>query len=251
MRILALAIGLAASSPAWALSCLWGISDANVEPDDRVPTNAVLLVEHTFDATVDVEVELRDADGNPVGFSLERGHMHALLTPDAPLAPNAVYTLASAGDAEGYLDVTFTTDAGPDTEAPEPPSLDDLSRMRDRSIWGDEKGIRVTLGESWGAAHYEYEISTDPDFANAHRYASRWTETVLGQRLCSTTFPDYDPSERYYVRARAVDLAGNASDWATSDGTVRGCATVVGNPGYAALLPFMLVLARRRLASAR
>ena len=57
MRILALAIGLAASSPAWALSCLWGISDANVEPDDRVPTNAVLLVEHTFDATVDVEGE--------------------------------------------------------------------------------------------------------------------------------------------------------------------------------------------------
>ncbi|MEZ4317714.1 MAG: hypothetical protein R3F61_09420 [Myxococcota bacterium] len=251
MRPIALLLALTVSSDAFALSCLWGVVGTSLDTSPEIPTNPVVLVEHTFDATAEVSVELRDATGAAMPVRIEKGHQFATLAPESPLEPGATYTLVSTGESEGFVDSTFTVGGGPDTEPPDAPTLDAATRMSNRSMWGDTAGIRVILGESWGAAWYEYEISTSPDFTDAHRFASTQTEVVLGTQLCDQSFPDYARSERYHVRARAVDAAGNASDWATSAGEVRGCSSL-GAAGLWLGFPvgLLALVSRRKTAPA-
>ena len=234
---LALAV---APSPAHALDCAWGVHASNVSPDAVVPANARILVNHTFDDPDRIVVDLQDADGTSVPVVLEEGHRHAYVVPEAPLAEGAAYTLSFDGVGEP---VPFSIGAA-DDDPPGSPVLVDLVRVRDRSAWGLVAGMRVEVDPVAGAAHYEFEVSTDPEFVDSALVASPWPEAFLGDGLCDRNVEGYDHSVRSYVRARAVDLAGNTSAWTDPELAV-GCATAgPGSWGWIGL--GLLALARRR-----
>jgi hypothetical protein len=237
--------GLALSTPAHALSCLWGVHTASVEEGEVVPANAVFLVEHTYDESTAIDVVLEDAAGEPVQLAIEAHHHYALLRPEAALAPGD-YRITTLDEFETWFDISFTVGADRDADAPDLPVFTRLDRQFDATEWGDTKGISVELAEVEGAAWYEFEISESADFADAHRVASVYPSAFLGQGLCEDAFPDYRHRDRYHVRARAVDAAGNASDWAKTDGPVRGCSTVGPAPLLLGLPIGLLAMATRR-----
>jgi len=244
MRNLALALILGLSSNAYALSCIWGVYGANVGESDQVPVNVQFLVQHTFDETADLELELRDEADRPVPVTVQMRYGNALIVPDAELEPGSSYTLVSTGD-DGWTSGMFTTGTDADTTAPDAPDLIELRRSYDITQWGDVKGIEATVTEVPDASYYEFELSTEPDFADAARVASVEATAMLGVGLCLSSFPDYKRSERYHVRARAVDLAGNPSPWSTSDGPVTGCSSV-GSLGLGLGFPALLLALLRR-----
>ncbi len=241
---LLLGAGLALSSPAHALSCLWGVHTSSIDQDAEVPSNAVLMVEHTYDAAHELALGLEDASGNAIPVRIESGHNHATIRPEIDLAPGD-YRLFSE-DEEEWLDSSFTVRADIDDEAPDAPRFIELDRQFDATDFGDSKGIFAELAAVDGAAWYEFEISEDADFADAHRVASVWPSAHLGLGLCLESFPEYRHRDRYHVRARAVDAAGNASAWTSSDGEVRGCSTVGAAPLLLGLPAGLLAFARRR-----
>ena len=217
----------------------------SVEADGEVPPNATLMIEHTYDDTEEVALALLDADGNDVPFTLERRHNHAVLTPDAELEPGA-YRIVSVDDIEGWLDTPFTVVADRDGDAPDAPGLLSTDRYYDVSEWGDSKGIAIEVTDVPGAAWYEYEISASATFDAPHRIASVYPHAGIGQGLCLDSYPEYRHRDRYHVRVRAVDAAGNASAWTTTAGVVRGCSTVGPAPLALGLPIGLLALATRR-----
>ena len=237
--------GLALSTPAHALSCMWGIHGASVQEGDVVPLNTRIMVEHTFDAQTDIDIVLEDEPGTPVDIQIDRYHQFAILTLDSDLAAGS-YRLHTPDENTGWIDTTFTVGTDLDDEAPEAPAFRTLDRQFDASEWGDTKGIHAEASEVDGAAWYEFEISESRDFADAARVASLFPNVFLGQGLCDDSVPEYRHRNRYHVRVRAVDAAGNASEWTRSNGEVRGCSTVGPAPLLFGLPIGLLAMATRR-----
>ncbi len=247
MRLAASIALLFVSSNAFALSCLWGIGDVNVSPDVEAPQNTRLFVSHTYAADAELNLVLEDVEGERVETTLERGHNYAYITPTADLPPGD-YLLRDL-DELGYFQGEFTIGDTVDETPPAAPTI--VSAQRESSVteWGDSEGLQVDLEPVDGASHYEFEVSTTADFADAFRVGRRYEGIFIGRGLCDVTFPDYDASKRYYVRARSVDAAGNTSDWTATDGTVRGCSQLGAAPfAWGAPLSLLLLGLRRRNA---
>lgn len=237
---------LALSSPAHALSCLWGVMDVNVQENDVVPTDLQVLIRHTYDAGAELEVVLLDAAGDEVPSTVEVFDRYATLVPDEPLTPGAAYSIVDRG-VEGYADIPFTAGEGPSTGTPAVPVILDVQRERDRSEWGTTEGLQVELQPPSAGVYTELQLSLDADFTAPLTSIAAYEHVHLGHGLCGSSIPDYDHGERYHVRARSIDQAGNLSDWTTfGSSPVGGCSTTgSGALGGLFVLPLLAIFRRR------
>jgi hypothetical protein len=234
------------AQPALALSCIFGVHEVNIVDGQEVPPSASIFLRHTYEAGTDLGIALVDAEGENVPVTVEVDRHHGWLTPVEPLAPGA-YTLVS-DDEEVFIALpSFTVVDTPDDTPPATPAITLAERQRDVSEWGTSAGIHVELAPVADASHYEVEIATSSDFSDALRVVTTWPSAFIGRGLCSDSAPDYDHGERYIVRARAIDVAGNASDWSHGGGPVTGCSsTGLAGSGLLVGLAALLGLARRR-----
>ena len=236
---------LAFTSPAYALSCVFGIEAVNVVDQQDVPTNVKIVVTHTFDADNTLSMELTAADGTVIEVSREDHDRYLELIPAAPLAPDADYKITTVEFGE----YSFHTGAGPDTEAPEAPSIEEFRRVSSHSQWGESKGISVQLSPPTEVGgNYEFQLSTRMQFDDVIGTTTAYPSVYLGQGVCGNTLPEYDHSKRYFIRARVIDMAGNVSEWTNTSQPARGCSTA-GGSGSLATLGLVLMglgLGRRR-----
>lgn len=225
---------------ALALSCLWGVHDANVRDLAEVPPNVEILLSHTYGGTQPVALDLLDADGNVVPTAIVDDFSFATMVPDAPLAPGD-YLIE--GD-EGTFPFTV---AGPDDTTP-PDAVDGwVETERSVSEWGKTQGYHVTVDALPPGHTLEVQVASDPGFADARSALVHYTEGFVGASVCTDTIEGFDAKRDRHVRFRVVDLAGNVSDW--TEATVQrgplGCDVVGGGAAGLWLLGLGLVGLRR------
>ncbi|MEM6927061.1 MAG: hypothetical protein AAF602_09045 [Myxococcota bacterium] len=241
---------------AFALDCLWGVYTTNLEYGQTVPPDLVIVGGHTFSEITGVPVlELVDADGATVPVDIDAQPFTLEITPREPLGPGD-YVVRSSEPWE--LGVAFTVadlPQAPPLDAPENLSAD---RERSRSDWGTSKGIDVRFDPVDGASYYEIELAEREDFLDAQRVVETWEGSYVGDGLCGPNVLDYDHGTEHFVRARAVDLVGDASPWSevarVAPGgllpTLPGCSvrpgTPLGGPLAALALTLSLFGWRRR-----
>jgi hypothetical protein len=228
---------------AHALDCAAGVYDANVR-DAVVPQNVQIVAPYAYDVQPD-GVWLEDADGEVVATTVEVADQFLTVLPADPLLHPGDYTLRSE-----WMEARFTVEQGEDLEAPSSPWFE-VSRHKDRSEWGTEEGLWLTMGPSLKRGeHFEIEVSTDEDFTQAHTVVALHSEILVGRGLCDATFDDYDRKTDYFVRVRRVDAAGNASSWGREDeGGFMECGmgcNAAGGLGLSGWLAGVLVVAGRR-----
>ncbi len=231
---------LALAPNALALSCMWGVHDANVR-DLAVPPNVEIAVAYTGGSADEVELELLDASGAPVAFTATSDFSHAVMVPEQPL-PAGAYDVIGAD-----YGLSFTVEGVDDTTAPADPSFL-VERERSTSEWGTEKLLLLELEGAMPGEHYEIEIATDDAFSDAQRVLGMYDSAMVGQSLCDTNVADYDHDTDYFVRVRTVDLAGNRSGWVEQEPAPRGlgCDALGGAAAGVWLLGLIGVAGRRR-----
>lgn len=198
---------------AWALTCPTGPVGVNIDTRRPVPTNARFLVElHDVAVEEDIGVRLKGPKGVDVPLKVERREAsHMVVSPEAPLHRNTIYQLWNG--EEGQLDVTFRTGAGPDERIPERPLVLEVGRDRYTSRLGPIDRMRVVVEQKTDAHHWEVELSEDLMFAHPQRVYGTDPTVDVGRSICRTNAAWYDGAQDYYVRVRAVDAAGNPSEW--------------------------------------
>lgn len=235
---------IALLAPAHALSCLWGVHDANIAEGQSVPANVEITVFHTYAEGTELDVVVEDAMGAEVATTIDVQEGWAVLVPEAELPPGS-YALRDRSP-EGYLDVGFQVTGDLDTTPPGSPLVVSIEREYDRTEWGTAKGLLVELAATRDEpVIYEWELGEDGDFSAPLRYVGGSTSVLLGHGLCDSTVAAYDHRRRYDVRVRAIDVAGNVSEW-TEPAAARGCSSLASAPGALAFFLVPLLLGRRR-----
>jgi MYXO-CTERM domain-containing protein len=240
-------------SQAFALSCLWGFEGATSPPSGAVDVPVNTRVVAGYVGLEDPVVALWDEDGNAIDVSFEdtrvAGAGHVVLVPVQPLAPNASYQVVHLntfgdGTTEQFVFSTFETGDRVDDEAPTTAGLLDVDRQRGSDEWGKTDGYSLTLPDpaSEGAAHHEIEV-TDVD-GTVTTHVAHFGRFFLGEGICVHTLKM--ESAGYDLRVRAVDNAGNASEWVAWDKQLSGGCSSTG-AGASTLLGLLgLGLVRRR-----
>lgn len=227
---------------ALALSCIWGVHDANIDEGSIVPSDAVLLLAHTYEPGTELDVVLTGPEGQ-VPYSIQVEHNWARLTPDELLAPGT-YTLDGAEEMIGF---SFEVTDAIDDEPPGTPSIVSARREHENNEWGKIRGVDLEIeGANEADLWYEYQIATDDTFSDAWTHLAP-QNVFLGRGLCQSTFPGYDAKTRYHVRTRAIDASGNPSEWSDVEqvGLGLGCSSTAG-AGSVMLGVFGLLGLRRR-----
>ena len=117
------------------------------------------------------------------------------------------------GESYGWS-MAFEVVELPEGPALEVPEILTTQRERSDTDWGTTQGIDVRWSAVDGSTHYELEVSEDPGFASVSRvFAASREEAFLGDDLCGSNVVDYDHQSRHYLRVRAVDIDGDASEW--------------------------------------
>lgn len=255
-RTVALALALLAPSPALALSCAFG--PTNAVPADRamdVPVNVIPRVwvvhgggEDSFDWS------LVDEDGQAVDVSLDR-HVQGNTTvvavqPDADLAPETTYTLEVSMNAQPMQSWTFSTGSARDETAPATPTLERLRREKDRTEWGRTDHVRVEVEAAEEPVIYELTITeTGADglvgtVLNPGSGEDDVDTVWAGEGLCGSDVLLDGPVD---VSVRAIDLAGNVSEASPSGAATGGCNSAAAPGGLAGLvlLPIFSRIRRR------
>lgn len=154
---------------------------------------------------------------------------YELWEPIEPLAP----------DTKWIGPVAFTTGSGPDDTAPPPVVVSVANHGGDRCGPWIELGLDST---DLDMAYAEVEISESEDMGEPLRWfghRSRW-----GGCWPAREYP-WDRRTDLFLRSRAVDLAGNTSDW-SEPFHYRAPACATGSQGSALGGWLALLLLRRR-----
>ncbi|MCA9566385.1 MAG: hypothetical protein KC656_01025 [Myxococcales bacterium] len=209
-----LALGLLlAATPASALTCYRGPYAVNVDDTRLVPTNVRFFFEvRLMGPDEEIKIELTGPRGVKIPVEIvERSPTHAVAVPTYELAPRTVYRIKD--QVEGLVDVTFRTGDGPDRSTPERPRLQSLEREHSESRFGLIDRLLAVVEPASDASHWELELADD--FSFVHPLVARSADPAIsaGQERCSATVEGYDRTRSYYVRVRAVDAAGNRSEW--------------------------------------
>lgn len=225
----------------------------------EVPTNALLLswqdAVSLYDLDREEQIELTSTTA-----ALITGNV-TFSTPVASLAPDTAYGVFRGTDIDPdpqWPEVTFTTGAEADLEPPGDVFIDTVDvHPYDRAslnLYGDNLGIFVRLSGPDDASMIEVQLAPADDFADAIT-----TLPVIGG-LHDPEVPvvfdiysiDYldgtkpNVGESVFLRARALDLAGNAGPWSETSATeVNACATTAGGGAWAAGLALLVGLTRR------
>lgn len=257
-------ISLAALSlptAALALSCPSG--PQRVFPQDsasEVPTNVVIRVSYSGALMADSPFSLYDQEDQEVPIEIDlaseggAGTVVYALTPAELLSAQASYTLVLHGEVEVVPDTTvssFTTGDGPLLEGPPAPQVIDTTRRVRRDQWGTWRRQSLIVERPDAPTFYEVDVAMDEDFSEIRtvqvpsRGVDEATEVRVDHGLCTGSL-NLDRQERW-MRARAIDLAGNMSS--TSEGArAGGCSTLHGplTPWGLALGLGVLLLRRAR-----
>jgi hypothetical protein len=214
LRMLLTTALLLTTSPAWAIKCYKGPFTANVDMTKPIPTNARFVVEfQQLTPEEDLQVELLGPRGVKVELTIaERAEAHAILVPAAPLAPHSLYQLS--GGHDGLVNAKFRTGAAADNDTPASPLVQSVSREFYESATGVDDHVQIVVDPASDASYWELEMSADLMFAKPIRTISARPTVTAGKKRCVTNAPTYDPTSDYYLRLRAVDAAGNPSEWA-------------------------------------
>jgi len=223
---------------AWGTKCfdLWSVNVLERDAEILAPPNVVLRFAQPSVGRPELPV-LHDMEGNEVPADLVEEANYVELWPLEPLI-EGVYEIPEQGSFEV---------GGPRDEVPppEPEFVDVWKRARNGVEWTYFEFVPVPVEH-----HIEIQASEDEAFVED-------VHTVLSIHGATTSFhrdPDcgvmpegYEHSARYYIRARTVDLAGNASDWVNHEpARVRcGCQASPGYEGGPVML-LGLALFRRR-----
>jgi len=252
-------------SPALALSCAWG-PIASLPPDGAtgVPTNAVLRVIYLSSGPDETPVTLLGPGGQSVDVTLELasgeggGERTYALTPFTPLEPSTTYRIAVGEHPEApdpWILATFTTGAGPATQAPEPPVIIDTDRDAGSGEWGPWRYHSLVVEPAGAPVFYEVDVASTADFSSfrtvqvAPRSDGEHDVVAVGVGLCGGSLP-LERRDRW-LRARTVDMAGQISETSAA-ARAGGCSAVAGPASGlgALLLAGALGLRRRRRAVA-
>ena len=261
MLRLLLASLLLSPSTALACSCAYGPMDwlpANGE--SGVATDASVWVTFNFLDSVEQydPVLVRTDTGDAIETSLEQHDMGdtALLrwTPVEELAPNTEYEFKTVeGDDYEWVLTTFTTGSGPDTDTPLGGEIlgDDTDRKVTSS--GADCGTHLWLyleispgSDASSSVFYEVEATRDGETRTFYFLNHEWAG--IGDGGCSSNLADISVGDRFELRSRAVDLAGNQGDWNDGEARVRACASVGAAPAAFGWLGLMVAAFLRRRA---
>lgn len=212
----ALALLALLSTPARALDCAGGILATRPESGaEDVPTNTILSLYYSDYGLPPsgAEVSLIDGSGAPVDILVDIAGDVLRVLPTAPLSPRTGYTLEIIDDRWTRSSLLFRTGDGEDLVRPAEPNLLSLERIYEADEWGERAGIAVEIEQPGDVVFWEYEISQSEDFLDSILIRSPFPSTLLGRDYCGESWPQYESYLYYFVRVRAIDLAGNASDF--------------------------------------
>lgn len=247
------ALGGALLTPSAVLACSCAAGAFQALPSgEGVPTNARVVVKVLFADPADTEVvRLLDDEGQIVPSTAEvRGGGsldEIVLTPDAPLVDGTTYTLESRmdWDQDGTVDESweltrFTVGGGADEQPPEPPELLGTRIVRDPVL---PFGGVSSCGESMHfVVDLEPGVDERPGVLTEIEITEQEGEPVTfltedvaawaGRGGCGGYLPEIAGGQAYFARIRAVDLAGNASEWVSMDAPrpTGGCNSLGGSP---------------------
>lgn len=222
-----LTLALALAAPAFALDCDFSdrVLPSSGEVDVATSAAPVLISPYPNDGR---DIWLEDAEGAPVTTTPEllqqEGNRFLRLVPAAPLSPGATYVVRAALPDETPAEATrFTVGEGPDTTPPTGGGLGEVSAAYDPDgEWGEERLISLSLQPATDEdpVYYEVQLAASADFSDAITVRSNYTSAFFGVGLCQTTWEALPLDTAFHLRARAVDLSGNATDWWTREATV-------------------------------
>lgn len=279
----AMGMVLVSSAPAWALDCVDYELRGSLPARDAVdqPVNAQVVVQtYSFFAEGLSVVLLDGVTGAAVSVSETTSHFGTSgqwrLIPTAPLSPGQDYHV-EIRDTEGTLrdTISFATGSAQDDTPPTAPSVLSAESSQETDTWGDWNTWSLALSPATDAhgVLYELELSPNEDFSGSFIRIGLDEAPFLRDTPCETDEVATWDAETTWIRVRAIDVAGNASDSTTAEppgpsdtGTPTeeeeeeesgkseegGCATLGGTASSAGLLGLVgLVglLARRRRRS--
>ena len=141
-----------------------------------------------------------------------------LVTPDEPWTPGHDYAVTidvcEFHDDSGYgFTLPFTVSAA-SAVRPSGTTLVRASR-RCQPAGEDSTADPIEAGVEWtgdAADLYEIQVATAPDFVAAEREISTMSDQIVVPYVCYGGF-EADPATTYYLRGRALDVAGQGSVW--------------------------------------
>ncbi|MCB9679799.1 MAG: hypothetical protein H6737_32130 [Alphaproteobacteria bacterium] len=211
------------------------------------PLNTAIPV---YSASDDVYVI--DASGAEVPVEIERIGGFARVRPIGAWEPFAAYTIAPAYSNGQY---PFSVTDEVDLEAPQVPPDPTITARRDVNgpvgAWTTvEAELPLAPGDTISV---EWQLDTSPGFESPIHGVTDDRQVGFGEGCGPIPAAAYSPEATFYVRAREVDLAGNASDWSEvaevppriEAEAAGGCSTLPGSG--AAWLGLLGLLPIRRL----
>lgn len=204
----------------FALDCAWEdhVLPANGTADVAISAAPLVLSVYPQDQRT---LSLVDADGAEVPHTVELSQQgdnrRVRLRPTAPLAANATYSIkAVLGEEAPVLLSTFTTEAASDTTAPTGGGVREvIARYELDGDWGEERLLHLSLNDATDddPLFYEVQLSSTNAFMEPLTVISVWPSGFFGVGLCETTWAELPLDTDFHLRARAVDLSDNATDW--------------------------------------
>lgn len=213
---------------------------------DAAPQNFWALYQDGEDFSVDAD--WYEVAGN--GFQM---------IPVDDLLPNTEYQLQSVTYSDVKL-AYLTTGTTRDEDAPSVPVLENVSRERSSSEWGDTDMMLFQLSDMDADVIYAFAaFSADASFSAPHQtwvmvYVQDGMTTLgIGQGLCDSTASSDVLDEHRYVNLTFYDWAGNVSDVLSIDtqyeqsvGKKLGCASASANATWWISIPMIGLFGRRR-----
>lgn len=241
------ALALVAPSTSSALLCDHG--GADVFPADLstdVPLNTRVVV--TFPAYQEGNAQwaLQDDETGEVvptvaSRTVQLNEVFVTLVPVEPLLPNHDYLVVEVEDAlrPYFAETLFTTGTTVDTTSPGEPTITDSGVEANRALLLEPEFMATAL--NWWSFQgtednviFEVEFSPTEDLQDAATLTTFQRRIEVGWGGCLLSDVQMDFGERWFARVRAVDMAGNASDWSEPQRAARGsgggCATLNGPP---------------------
>ena len=211
------------ATQALALDCDFSDHSLPEAAATDIATSASIVVRTPFpEDTRTFKLAVTSGDEVPAtvtGTTVGSSHF-VRITPNAALAASTEFTVTAADVDTQEFTVSFTTGTEADTTAPTGLTLDGVnvfSVSEEDGDWGEERAISasVTGATDDDPITYEWQFSESDDFSSPTEMTTLFGSAMFGKGLCDHTVDPTPLDTPIFIRVRAVDLSGNATDWLT------------------------------------